>query len=293
MVNRLWQLFFGRGLVSTPEDFGNQGDFPSHPELLDYLAVDFRETGWDMKNLIRNMVLSATYRQDASFTSKSLQKDPDNTWLTRGPSQRLQAEMLRDQALVASGLYYEKLGGKWVKPYQPGGIWKELANQIGENKYRPSQGRDLYRRSLYTYWKRTIPPPTMLTFDASERAVCTVKRQETSTPLQALVLLNSPLYLEASRKLGEQVMLSQKKRKEQLHTAFTKIVSREPQAEEVQMLGQLFEEEKDRFTQNPVEASQLLANGASPIDESLDPSELAAMTVVVNVIFNLDEAKYK
>ena len=293
MVNRLWQLYFGRGLVSTPEDFGNQGDFPSHPQLLDYLAVEFRDKGWDMKQLIRKMVLSATYRQDASFNSKSLNKDPDNTWLTHGPSQRLQAEMLRDQALVASGLYYEKLGGKWVKPYQPGGIWKELANQIGENKYRPSLGKDLYRRSLYTYWKRTIPPPTMLTFDASERAVCTVKRQETSTPLQALVMLNGTLYLETSRKLAEKVLLSMDKREEQIGTAFLRIVSREAHPKEIQLLMDLFEEEQTRFAQDPEAASQLLAYGDSETNDSLDRVELAAMAVVTNTIFNLDEAKYK
>ena len=293
MVNRLWQLYFGKGLVNTPEDFGNQGAFPTHPQLLDYLAVDFRESGWDMKALIKTMVLSATYRQDASQKGKSAQLDTDNEWYTRGPAQRLMAEMLRDQSLHASGLYYEKVGGKWVKPYQPSGIWKELANQIGENKYRLSSGRDLYRRSLYSYWKRTIPPPTMLTFDASERAVCTVKRQETSTPLQALVLLNGTIYWEASRKLAEKVMLAQEDLHKQIHQAFYSVVSREPMEKEVQLLESIYVDELNRFEEDPVEASELLTLGDSPVDQSLERSQLAAMAVVANTIFNLDEAKYR
>ena len=293
MVNRLWQLYFGQGFVSTPEDFGNQGAFPTHPELLDYLAVHFRENGWDVKTLVKKIVLSSTYRQDAAIKESSFKKDPDNTWLSRGPAQRLMAEMLRDQALAASGLYFEKLGGKWVKPYQPAGIWKELANQIGENKYRPSRGRDLYRRSLYSYWKRTIPPPTMLTFDASERAVCTVKRQETSTPLQALILLNSPLYLEASRKLAEHAMLAGDELEGRIIEAFSRVLSREPQKEELALLSSIFSDEQARFSESPEEASQLLAVGESPTNEELGRAQLAAMTVVVNTIFNLDEAKYK
>ncbi|MEM6633551.1 MAG: DUF1553 domain-containing protein, partial [Bacteroidota bacterium] len=293
MVNRIWQLYFGKGLVHTPEDFGNQGAFPSHPELLDYLAVDFRENGWDMKALIQKIVLSATYRQDASLKGESFDTDPDNAWYTRGPSQRLMAEMLRDQSLVASDLYVEKVGGKWVKPYQPSGIWKELANQIGENKYRTSWGQDLYRRSLYSYWKRTIPPPTMLTFDASERAVCTVKRQETSTPLQALVLLNGTIYWEASRKLAEKVLLSDVGIENQIGQAFFKVLSRNPMDKEVQLLSHIYKDELERFQADPVEASKLLALGDSPMDQSLDRSQLAAMAVVANTIINLDEAKYK
>ena len=293
IVNRFWQIFFGRGLVATPEDFGNQGDFPTHPELLDWLAVDFRGNGWDMKKLVRTIVLSATYRQDAAFTPSSTKKDPDNTWLSRGPAQRLQAEMLRDQALLASGLYYEKVGGQWVKPYQTVGIWKELANQIGENKYRPSLGRDLYRRSLYSYWKRTIPPPAMLTFDASERAVCTVKRQETSTPLQALILLNAPIYVEASRSLAERALQDQKDAKQAIAWAFSRIVSRPPEPEEEKLLEGLLAEEHQRFEAEPAEASSLLAIGNSGYDTSIPVPELAAMTVVVNAMFNLDEAKYR
>ncbi len=293
IVNRFWQLFFGRGLVNTPEDFGNQGTLPTHPELLDWLAVDFQEQGWDMKKLVKKIVLSTTYRQDATLNKNSLEKDPDNRWLTRGPSQRLTAEMLRDQALVASNLYYQKIGGKWVKPYQPKGIWKELANQIGENKYRTSQGQDLYRRSLYGYWKRTIPPPSMLTFDASERAVCTVKRQQTSTPLQSLVLLNNPLYIEAARALGEDVMAQFDAPKEQIQKAFESILTRVLSSKEQNMLLDIYQKEQERFGENEIEAVQLLQVGNSPVHSSLSKEQLAALTVVINAIFNLDEAKYK
>ncbi|MEL6926502.1 MAG: DUF1553 domain-containing protein, partial [Bacteroidota bacterium] len=293
IVNRFWQLFFGRGLVATPEDFGNQGALPSHPALLDWLASDFRDQGWDMKALIKKMVLSEAYRRDARWSEQSRARDADNVWLSRGPSQRLTAEMLRDQALVASGLYYEKLGGKWVKPYQPPGIWKEMANQIGENKYRPSQGRDLYRRSLYGYWKRTIPPPNMLTFDASERAECTVKRQQTSTPLQSLVLFNDPIYTEAARVLATRYQVRGLKPAEQIGSAFRQITSRAITGKELALLDELFKTELARFAKAPQEANALLAVGASPVNTSLPAEQLAGMTVVINTIFNLDEAKFK
>ena len=293
ITNRFWQLFFGRGIVSTPEDFGNQGALPSHPELLDWLAVNFREQGWDMKKLIKTIVLSATYRQDASLKSKESKSDPENRWLTRGPAQRLTAEMLRDQALVTSGLFYEKVGGKWVKPYQPAGIWKEMANQIGENKYRPSQGKDLYRRSLYSYWKRTIPPPSMLTFDAPERVVCSVKRQQTSTPLQSLVLLNDPLFIETSRSLAQLSLQQFRSTEDQITFAFKKVVSRSPKREELQVLLQLYQSEFERFNSNSTESKKLLNIGASPYDNHLNETELAAFSVVANAIFNLDEAKYR
>lgn len=293
VVNRYWQLFFGQGLVATPEDFGNQGALPSHPELLDWLALYFKETGWDMKKLAKIMVLSATYRQDATISPNGLQNDPSNKWLARGPVQKLTAEMLRDQALVASDLYYEKVGGKWVKPYQPPGIWKELANQIGENKYRPSKGKDLYRRSLYGYWKRTIPPPTMLTFDAAERAECTVKRQQTSTPLQSLALLNDPLYIEAARKIGENLLLQQVQEKDLISHAFYTIISRQPSGKETKLLEALYQLELERFRKESGEAEAVLAIGATSFNQNLDQAKLASLTVVINAIFNLDEAKFK
>ncbi|MFK7981668.1 MAG: DUF1553 domain-containing protein [Saprospiraceae bacterium] len=293
IVNRYWQLIFGSGIVATPEDFGNQGALPTHPELLDWLAVYFRENDWDTKDLLKKMVLSAVYRQDAKMTPTSKEKDPSNVWLSRGPSQKLTAEMLRDQALVASNLYYEKVGGKWVKPYQPAGIWKELANQIGENKYRPSRGKDLYRRSLYSYWKRTIPPPTMLTFDASERAVCTVKRQQTSTPLQSLILLNNPIYIEASRKIAEQLMQQDLSLTKRLEMAFIKIISRTPKSNEIQLLMDLYNEELKRLITQPEQAIKLVNIGASTYDKKLNVNELATLSIVINAILNLDETKYK
>jgi len=293
IVNRFWQLFFGRGIVATPEDFGNQGALPTHPLLLDWLAVDFRESGWDIKSLIRKIVLSSTYRQDSKYTTQLLEEDKDNIWLARGPSLRLTAEMLRDQAIVSSGLYYEKIGGKWVKPYQPKGIWKELANQIGENKYRQSSGQDLYRRSLYGYWKRTIPPPTMLTFDASERAICTVKRQETSTPLQSLIMLNDPMYVEASRRMAESIIKQKMDEDGMIKQAFNNIVNRQALSEELRILNSIYAKELQRFNADQTSAKKLVSIGASNYDFQLDIPKLAAMTVVVSSIFNLDEAKYK
>lgn len=291
VINRLWQMVFGRGLVSTPEDFGNQGALPSHPELLDWLAVTFVEDGWDIKAMLKRMVLSATYRQSAERTAEMMKLDPDNILLSCGPYQRLGAEMLRDQALASSELLNAKIGGKWVKPYQPAGIWKELANQIGENKYRESAGEDLYRRSIYSYWKRTIPPPVMLTFDASERAVCVVKRQSTSTPLQALVLLNDPQFIEASRALAQSVMQAGTDPETWIKSIFNRLTSRQPDASELDELLQLLEEEKGNYEADLAAAKALLNLGASPLDPSLAPADLAALTLVANVILNLDEAK--
>ena len=293
MVNRYWQMFFGTGLVATPEDFGNQGALPSHPELLDWLAVDFKNSGWDMKAIIKKMVMSSTYRQDASLNEKLLEKDKDNILLARGPSQKLTAEMLRDQVLAISGLLYEKVGGKWVKPYQPKGVWKELANQIGENKYRESIGKDLYRRSIYGYFKRTIPPPSMLTLDASERAVCTVKRQQTSTPLQSLVLLNDPQILEASRVLAEDLLKEGLNKQDCIEQAFYKITSREAKSSELNLLTDIYNAEQTRFEENEKDALALLSVGYSNYDQEIDKGNAAALTVVVNAILNLDEAKYK
>ena len=293
MVNRYWQMFFGTGLVATPEDFGNQGALPSHPELLDWLATDFKNSGWDIKALIKKMVLSSAYRQDASLNQNLLERDKDNILLARGPSQKLTAEMLRDQVLAVSGLLYEKIGGKWVKPYQPKGVWKELANQIGENKYRESIGKDLYRRSIYGYFKRTIPPPSMLTLDASERAVCTVKRQQTSTPLQSLVLLNDPQIIEASRVLAEDLLEEDLNSQQCIERAFYKITSRAANSSETSLLSDIYSSERSRFEENKEDAIALLSVGHSNHNESLDTSKAAALTVVVNAILNLDEAKYK
>ena len=292
-VNRLWQLLFGRGLVKTPEDFGNQGALPSHPELLDWLAVTFMEEDWDVKKMLKRMALSATYQQAAKRSDELLRLDPENALLSCGPYQRLSAEMLRDQALASSGLLNDEVGGKWVKPYQPPGIWKELANQIGENKYRASTGKDLYRRSIYSYWKRTIPPPVMLTFDASERAVCVVKRQSTSTPLQALILLNDPQFIEASRVLAESVMKSEKDQTTWVESIFFRLTSRTPNIVELEDLQELFETELQNYEADKDAAEALVSIGAVPRSQQLPLSDLAALTLVTNVILNLDEAKMK
>jgi hypothetical protein len=282
-------MFFGRGIVSTPEDFGSQGALPSHPELLDALALWVQEHGWDVKALIRKIVLSTTYRQDARPSRKTLARDPQNVFLARGPSQRLTAEMLRDNALALSGLLDTTVGGWWVKPYQPGEVWKEMANQIGENKYRPGRGRELYRRSLYTYWKRTIPPPVMLTFDGAERTVCSVKRQATNTPLQSLVMLNDPQFVEAARVWATRLL----REEDPIGRAFLGATSRAPDDRERDVLERLYREERARFAASPAKAGAFLAVGAYGEDPTADPLDLAALTVVVNTILNLDEAKLR
>ncbi|MEO0732400.1 MAG: DUF1553 domain-containing protein [Bacteroidota bacterium] len=290
-VNRLWQQFFGRGLVASPADFGNQGDLPSHPELLDYLALRYRELGWDTKALLREIVTSSTYQQAATVTPKLRELDPDNRLLARGPAGKLTAEMLRDQALTASGLLNDKVGGKWVKPYQPPGLWNEMASDIGEPVYRPSKGADLFRRSLYTYFKRTIPPPAMLTMDAAERAVCTVKRQETSTPLQSLVVMNAPLFTEASRHLAKNLLAEEDA--DLVEAAFRRIVTRAPETEEAEILEGLLADNTTYFREQPAAAREFLTVGTTPVEVGLDTTRLAAATVAITAIFNLDEAQRK
>ncbi|MEZ4990462.1 MAG: DUF1553 domain-containing protein [Saprospiraceae bacterium] len=293
-VNRLWQQLFGKGIVRTSEDFGSQGALPTHPQLLDWLAVDFVESGWDTKGLLRKIALSATYRQSAKIDPEKRKRDPENQLLARGPNQRLSAEMIRDNALAVSGLLVDSLGGKWVKPYQPAGIWKELANQIGENKYRASRGPGLHRRSLYSYWKRTIPPPTMLTFDASERAVCIVKRQSTSTPLQSLVLLNDPQYVEASRELAiRMIRAGAGDVQKGIAFGFREVTSRLPGEKEINVLIQLLEEELHSFGDDPQRAARFLEIGTVLPDADINIGELAAWTMVAGTLLNLDEAKMK
>ncbi len=292
-VNRLWQQLFGRGLVKTAADFGNQGELPTHPELLDYLALSYRNTGWDTKKMLRMMVLSSTYRQSGKLNAGDRERDSENKWLARGPAGKLTAEMLRDQALAASGLLNGKIGGKWVKPYQPGGLWNEMASEIGEPVYRPSRGADLFRRSLYTYFKRTIPPPDMLTMDAAERTVCTVKRQETSTPLQALVVLNSPVYMEASRYLAESLLTEGKTGEELIEEAFVRVVSRAPAANEREILDSMLQDNLTYFSGDTTAAAQLLDIGTVTASPGVAQAQLAASTLTVSAIFNLDEVQRK
>ena len=293
-VNRFWQMYFGQGLVLTPADFGNQGALPTHPALLDWLAVRFMESGWDMKALQKLVVMSATYRQSAVVDENKHRRDPANLLLARGPNTRLTGEMFRDNALAVSDLLSPKIGGKWVKPYQPPGIWEAMANQIGENKYRPSQGEGLYRRSLYTYWKRTIPPPTMVMFDAPERTVCVAKRQSTSTPLQSLALLNDPQYVEAARKLAERMMSEGGEHVEQqIAYGFRLMTSRAPQGEELAILVSLYEQKLASYREQPEEAEALLHVGDSAYDGQFDQPQIAALAIVANTLFNLDEAKFR
>ena len=290
-VNRLWQQVFGVGLVKSTADFGNQGDLPSHPKLLDYLALRYQASGWDTKAMLKEMVLSSTYQQSGKLRPADRERDIENKYLSRGPAGKLTAEMLRDQALAASGLLNDRIGGKWVKPYQPPGLWNEMASEIGEPVYRPSRGADLFRRSVYTYFKRTIPPPDMLTMDAAERTVCTVKRQKTSTPLQALVILNSPLYTEASRHLARKLITNNDE--ELIHTAFKRIVSREPTNEESRILSGMLDDNANYFTGDAEAAAALIEIGSTETQEDLPDVRLAAATVTITAIFNLDEAQRK
>jgi hypothetical protein len=289
-VNRFWQMFYGVGLVKTVEDFGSQGEWPTHPELLDWLAVEFMEKGWDVKAIVKTMVTSAAYRQSSRETPELLQKDPENRLLARGPRFRLPAEMVRDQALAISGLLVEKLGGPSVKPYQPAGLWKEL----GGGDYKQDRGESLYRRSMYTFWKRTAPPPSMMTFDSAGREACTVRETRTNTPLQALDLMNDVTYVEASRKLAERMMTEGGKTPaERIGYAFRLATAHAPAAEQGGILLDSYHHYRDTYQTKPEAARQLLSEGESPRNQNLDASELAAYTTVASLILNLDETVTK
>lgn len=290
LVNRYWQMIFGNGLVDTPDDFGNQGSIPSHPELLDWLAVEFRESGWDLKHLLKTMVMSATYRQSSVMTPQMRELDPNNRLLARGPRYRLPAEMIRDNALLASGLLVDKIGGPSVFPYQPEGLWEETTSGRHLTTYYQDSGDNLYRRSIYTFWKRTVPPPGMTTFDAAMRTHPTVQREHTSTPLQALHTLNDPIYIESSRLLAERMLREGgESLDEQIIFAFRAAVSRKPNRQELDILRELFEEEYQTYKDDPGLAEQLLKVGEFPADKQLSPVDVAARTILTNAIFNLDE----
>ena len=291
-INRWWQSLFGRGIVATPEDFGSQGQLPSHPELLDWLARTFIDSGWDVKGLWRQIVTSATYRQASEGDRRSsLAHDPDNVLLGRGPRFRLPAEMIRDNALAASGLLVGTLGGPPVKPYQPAGLWEEKANIA----YTRDQGEGSHRRSLYTFWKRTSPPPAMLTFDATSREVCAVKRLPTATPLQALVLLNDPQYVEAARALAQRAIREAGPSiDDRTHRFILRcLTGRRPGDRELEALEALYREQYDEFRSGRSDASKLLAVGDAPPDRAIDPAECAALTVLPRRWMNYDEAVMK
>ncbi len=287
-VNRAWQMMFGRGLVETSDNFGSQGSPPTHPELLDWLARDFADGGWDWKRLLREIALSATYRQSSKAGSELLARDPQNELLARGPARRLTAEMLRDQALSVSGLLSEAVGGPSVKPYQPDGLW-EVA--MGNPRYDQSHGGDLHRRSLYTFWKRTVPPPAMVTFDAAERNGCVVRRQSTSTPLQALALLNDPQIVEASRHVGER-MLREGGATDASRVAFgfRLITGRTATDREIGVLVRMFQEQRLRFRDDPAASARLLAVGETRNNSGFTNEDLAAGTVLAEALLSHDEA---
>ena len=287
-VNRIWQAFFGQGLVKTTDDFGNQGSLPSHPQLLDYLAFEFMESGWDLQALQKKILLSAAYQQSSKVSPELLERDPENTWITRGPRYRMSFEMIRDNALAVSGLLNTELGGPSVKPYQPEGLWAETTSGIGLTKYIADDGEALYRRSLYTFWKRTVPPPAMLTFDGASRDFCEVKRQSTNTPLQALVLMNDPQLLEAARVMAYQVLQHQAGAPERLATIFQKVLGRKGTAEEIQVIEDFYQLELERFQKDEQAMTDYLSVGAYP--QKVVSAEAAAFMSVISTVFNLDEA---
>lgn len=289
-VNRLWQSVFGTGLVRTTEDFGTRGELPSHPELLDWLAVEFVRTGWDVKRLMKLFVTSATYRQDSRLTPKLQALDPDNRLLARGPRYRLPGEMIRDQALAVSGLLVEKLGGPSVKPYHPPGLYEQVVAGTGPSTYVQGPSEDLYRRSLYTYWKRSVPNPAMLIFDAPFRETCVVRRSRTTTPLQALNLLNDPTFVEAARFLAQRMLREGGDQPEsRIRLGFQLATGRAPRAAELRVLIAGCERMEASFRNDRSGAESLLTVGETKADAACDPAELAAYTTVASTLLNLDE----
>ena len=295
-VNRYWQMYFGIGIVKTAEDFGSQGDPPSNQALLDWLATEFQRTHWDVKAMQRLIVTSATYRESSRVTPDLLERDPENRLLARGPRFRLPAEMIRDNALAASGLLNTAIGGASVFPYQPKGLWEETSygDVFTAQHYTPSHGEDLYRRSMYTFWKRTSPPPALTTFDAPNREKCTARRSVTNTPLQALVLLNDPAYVEAARVLAERTLREGgRDDARRIRFAFRLATARTPTPQELTVLRGLQRQELAEYREHKDEAGKLLAVGEAPLDPKLDAPELAAWTTVASAILNLDETVTK
>jgi hypothetical protein len=287
MVNRLWQMLFGTGIVKTVEDFGSQGEWPLHRELLDWLAAEFMESGWNVRHILKTMVMSATYRQSSKVSRELLEKDPENRLLARGPRLRLPPEMIRDQALAVSGLLVEKVGGPSVKPYQPAGLWQELHGGKG---YEQDKGEGLYRRSLYTYWKRTVAPPAMVIFDSPNREVCSVRESRTNTPLQALNLMNDVTYVEAARKLAERMLREGGKTPaERIVWAFRTTLARAPKQGEMEVMDRTLRKFSEYYAKHPGDAKEYVSQGESARHPKLDATELAAYTAVASLLLNLDE----
>ncbi|TWF41638.1 cytochrome c [Chitinophaga polysaccharea] len=293
-VNQQWQEIFGRGIVKSTGDFGMQGDLPVNPALLDWLATDFMQHGWDIKRLMKQMVMSATYRQSAIAPKEKLKADPENMYLSRGPRFRLPAEGVRDLVLQSSGLLVHTIGGPSVKPYQPKGLWEMATSGRGIlTTYKQDHGDDLYRRGLYTFIKRTVPPPSMMIFDASNRDQCEVKRSTTNTPLQALIMLNDPTVLEASRVLASRLLEKDTNPAKNITQAFKMIVCRTPQPQEVALLQKYYDQQQQQYKQQPAAAVKLLHHGEYPMAEHLDNASWAAMMQVITTIYNLEETLSK
>jgi hypothetical protein len=292
-VNRCWQTLFGSGLVRTAADFGNQGAWPTHPELLDWLATDFVESGWDVKALVKKIVMSAAYRQTSAVDEDLLVRDPGNQLLARGPRYRLTAEFIRDAALKTSGLLVARIGGPSVNPYTPGDLWREISHYGSSpataQAFIQDHGEKLYRRSLYTYWKRTAPPPNMAAFDAPNRETCVVERPATITPLQSLVLLNDVQFVEASRAFAERIIAYAEQDEARLRWAFAESLSREPTNDEFIVLANALYRERKRYAKDESAARRYLSNGESPRDESIPAAEHAAWSQVAALLFNLSE----
>ncbi|MEM7009959.1 MAG: DUF1553 domain-containing protein [Verrucomicrobiota bacterium] len=283
-VNRYWQLLFGQGLVKTSEDFGAQGEMPSHPQLLDELAIQFYESGWDIQHVLKTIVMSDTYRQSSRINPELAAKDPENRLHARAPRLRLTGNTLRDQALFVSGLLAERQGGSSVKPYQPAGLWKEASNF----SYSPSKGSDLYRRSLYTYWKRTLAPPSMAVLDTADREWCSVKPRRTNTPLQSLTLLNETGFYEAARKFGERILAAGETDAARIQFGFQTVAAREPNQREIELLIDAYNAYRESYAADPKSAEQALEIGSSKPAKG-DPVEQAAAAAFANVLLNLDE----
>ncbi|MCA9161123.1 MAG: DUF1553 domain-containing protein, partial [Planctomycetales bacterium] len=291
-----WQQYFGTGLVKTAGDFGAQGEWPSHPELLDWLAMEFVRSGWDIKQLHRLIVTSATYRQSSQATEEAHQRDPRNRLLSRGPRFRLRPQEIRDQALFVSGLLVEHVGGPSVKPYQPAGLWEDVSNLLllqgwfNTNKFVQDHHDQLYRRSLYTFWKRAVPPPNMTVFDADSREVCSVRNQISNTPLQALNLLNDVTYVEAARHLAHRMLTeSGATADDRLRFGMELVTSRLPTADELNILHRSLDQQWELYRQNPMQAAELLSHGESKNPGDHDPVEQAAYTQIALLLLNLDE----
>jgi hypothetical protein len=287
-VNRMWQELFGTGIVPSSDNVGNQGELPTHPELLDWLAVTFRENGWNMKALLKKIVMSATYRQSSITSSEAREIDPQNKWLSHYPRRRMAGEMIRDNVLASSGLLSPKMGGPGVNTYTQGSeLWAQ--NSVGYMTFEMSKGEDLYRRTLYTFWNRMNPHPSMLAFDMVSREVCTIRRPKTNTPLQSLALMNDEQIMEASRVLAAKTIIQGKSEQENIWNLFRKIVHRSPSREEQSMLSDLLAEQRSGFQQHPKNATKLIDAGQFPQEPRADKIETAAYTILINALYNLDE----